>query len=63
MLLSAVPHVIVGFKRTWDINLGLSLGQELMQRKLDFAISGLTSSNCMTIYLGQFRFGATQSRL
>jgi len=54
--LSALLHVLVGLKRTWDMKLtmGVKSGQ------LNLAISGLMLLTFMTIHLFQFRFGDTQ---
>jgi hypothetical protein len=56
ILLSAVLHVFVALKRTWDMKLkmGIRSGQ------LNLAITGVTLLTFMTIHLFQFRFGATQ---
>jgi len=60
ILLSALLHVFVGLKRTWDIKLknGI-LGGKLSE--LNLAISGVMLLTFMTIHLFQFRFGDTQS--
>jgi hypothetical protein len=56
ILLSALLHVFVALKRTWDFNLkgGICNG------KLNLAITGVTLLTFMTIHLFQFRFGETQ---
>merc|ERR1712100_962838 len=56
ILLSALLHVFVALKRTWDFNLkgGICNG------KLNLAITGVTLLTFMTIHLFQFRFGKTQ---
>jgi len=56
ILLSALLHVFVGLKRTWDLKLkmGIRSGQ------LNLAITGVTLLTFMTIHLFQFRFGVTQ---
>merc|ERR1712048_1432191 len=55
VLLSALLHVFVAMKRTWDSKLamGLKSGQ------LNLAISGLMLLTFMTVHLFQFRFGDT----
>merc|ERR1712048_273703 len=55
VLLSALLHVFVAMKRTWDTKLvmGLKSGQ------LNLAISGLMLLTFMTAHLFQFRFGDT----
>jgi len=60
VLLSAVLHVFVGLKRTWDINLKPGA---LQAGKLNLAVTGLALLTFMTIHLFQFRFGATQPYL
>merc|ERR1712048_1025515 len=59
ILLSAMLHVLVGLKRTWDgkIKKGLLSGE------LNLAITGVVLLTFMTIHLIQFRFGATQEYL
>merc|ERR1712146_422073 len=59
VLLSALLHVFVGLKRTWDINLNYGV----KSGKLNLAITGLALLTFMTIHLFQFRFGATQPYL
>merc|ERR1712039_1168581 len=54
--LSALLHVFVGLQRTWDINLGYSIGSG----KLNLALSGITLLTFVMIHLYQFRFGETQ---
>jgi len=56
ILLSALLHVFVALKRTWDLKLkmGIASGQ------LNLAISGVLLLTFMTIHLFQFRFGETQ---
>jgi len=56
VLLSALLHVAVALKRTWDISLNYSVASG----KLNMAISGVTLLTFMTIHLFQFRFGDTQ---
>merc|ERR1719386_502341 len=56
LLLSALLHVFVAMKRTWDI----SLNYTVASGKLNLAISGVTLLTFMTIHLYQYRFGATQ---
>lgn len=56
ILLSAVLHVIVGLKRTWDTNLRKGY---LMQGRLNLAVTGVVLLCFMTVHLFQFRFGAT----
>merc|ERR1719203_515479 len=55
ILLSALLHVFVGLKRTWDMKLtmGIKSGQ------LNLAVTGLSLLTFMTIHLFQFRFGDT----
>jgi len=55
ILLSAVLHVFVALKRTWDLKLkmGFASGQ------LNLAVSGVLLLTFMTIHLFQFRFGDT----
>jgi succinate dehydrogenase hydrophobic anchor subunit len=57
ILLSALLHVFVGMKRTWDMKLSLAKSQGV--GVLNLAISGLTLLTFMTIHLFQFRFGDT----
>merc|ERR1712178_590 len=59
ILLSAVLHVIVGLKRTWDGK----LKKGLLSGELNLAVTGVILLAFMTIHLLQFRFGATQSYL
>jgi len=56
VLLSALLHVAVALKRTWDISLNYSVASG----KLNMAISGVTLLTFMTIHLFQFRFGDTK---
>jgi len=56
ILLSALLHIFVALKRTWDI----SINYTVSSGKLNLAISGITLLTFMTIHLFQFRFGATQ---
>merc|ERR1711879_771021 len=55
VLLSALLHVFVALKRTWDI----SINYTIASGKLNLAISGITLLTFMTIHLFQFRFGET----
>jgi predicted heme/steroid binding protein len=57
ILLSALLHVFVALKRTWDMKLkmGIASGQ------LNLAISGIILLTFMTIHLFQFRFGETST--
>jgi len=56
ILLSALLHVFVALKRTWDI----SINYTIASGKLNLAISGITLLTFMCIHLFQFRFGETQ---
>merc|ERR1719191_1188995 len=56
VLLSALLHVAVGLKRTWDI----SINYTIASGKLNLAISGITLLTFMSIHLFQFRFGDTE---
>merc|ERR1719337_78389 len=56
VLLSAMLHVAVALKRTWDI----SINYTIVSGKLNLAISGLCLLTFMTIHLFQFRFGVTR---
>merc|ERR1712066_226819 len=56
ILLSVLLHVLVGLKRTWDINLTKGIWGP---GTLDLAISGIMLLVFMTIHLIQFRFGDT----
>merc|ERR1719413_153682 len=56
VLLSALLHVFVALKRTWDI----SINYTVASGKLNLAISGITLLTFMCIHLFQFRFGETQ---
>merc|ERR1719265_814972 len=58
ILLSALLHVFVALKRTWDFNLK-PFCQKLSMGNLNLAISGVILLTFMTIHLFQFRFGAT----
>merc|ERR1711933_317084 len=53
ILLSAMLHVLVGLKRTWDMKLKMGI----MSGQLNLAISGVILGAFMTIHLLQFRFG------
>jgi hypothetical protein len=55
ILLSALLHVFVALKRTWDMKLKLGV----MSGQLNLAISGVILLSFMTIHLFQFRFGDT----
>jgi len=55
LLLAAAMHVLVGLKRTVDIN----MGRPLNSGALNMAISGVTLLLFMIVHLFQFRFGAT----
>jgi len=54
--LTAMLHVFVALKRTWDI----SINYTIASGKLNLAISGVTLLSFMTVHLFQFRFGATK---
>merc|ERR1719476_802380 len=56
ILLSALLHVFVALKRTWDI----SINYTIASGKLNLAISGVTLLTFMCIHSFQFRFGETQ---
>jgi len=56
VLLSAILHVAVALKRTWDI----SINYTISSGKMNLAISGVCLLTFMTIHLFQFRFGETQ---
>jgi len=56
VLLSAVMHVVIALKRTYDITSGYALNSG----KWNLAITGILLLVYMTIHLFQFRFGATQ---
>jgi len=56
ILLAVLLHVFVALKRTWDINLGNSIGSG----KLNLAVTGIALLTFMTVHLFQFRFGETQ---
>merc|ERR1712060_426779 len=56
ILLAVLLHVFVALKRTWDINLGYSIGSG----KLNLAVTGIALLTFMTVHLFQFRFGDTQ---
>jgi len=58
ILLSALLHVAVGLKRTWDMKLNLVKTQGM--GSLNLAITGLMLLTFMTIHLFQFRFGDTE---
>jgi hypothetical protein len=53
VLMSALLHVAVALKRTWDISLNYTVGSG----KLNLAFSGIMLLTYMTIHLFQFRFG------
>jgi predicted heme/steroid binding protein len=55
ILLSALLHVFVALKRTWDMKLKMGV----MSGQLNLAISGILLLTFMTIHLFQFRFGDT----
>merc|ERR1712054_398219 len=55
VLLSAILHVAVALKRTWDI----SINYTISSGKMNLAISGVMLLTFMTLHLFQFRFGAT----
>merc|ERR1712013_40031 len=59
VLLSALLHVAVGLKRTWDQKLSAGFAG-VKNGTLNLAISGLALLTFMTIHLFQFRFGATE---
>jgi hypothetical protein len=56
VLLSAIMHVAIALKRTWDITTGYAVSSG----KWNLAITGILLLIYMTIHLFQFRFGATQ---
>jgi len=56
VLLSALLHIIVALKRTWEI----SINYTIASGKMNLAISGVALLTFMTIHLFQFRFGDTQ---
>merc|ERR1712127_662911 len=56
ILLSALLHVFVALKRTWDI----SLNKGIASGALNLAITGVALLTFMTVHLFQFRFGETQ---
>jgi len=53
VLLAAVLHIIVGLKRTWDINRSSSLESG----RLNMAATGIVLLFYMMVHLFQFRFG------
>jgi hypothetical protein len=55
VLISAMLHVAVALKRTWDI----SINYTISSGKMNLAISGVMLLTFMTLHLFQFRFGAT----
>merc|ERR1719160_163791 len=57
VLLSAIMHVVIALKRTWDITTGYAVSSG----KWNLAITGILLLIYMTIHLFQFRFGATQA--
>jgi hypothetical protein len=59
LLLSALLHVFVAMKRTWDI----SLNYTVASGQLNLALTGVLLLTFMTIHLFQFRFGATEPYL
>merc|ERR1712100_1006735 len=59
VLLSALLHVFVALKRTWDI----SFNYTVASGQLNLAITGVVLLTFMTIHLFQFRFGATEPYL
>jgi predicted heme/steroid binding protein len=66
ILLSALLHVFVGLKRTWDLKLTPSsslkdfvVPASPLKNKFNLAFSGLMLLTFMTIHLFQFRFGDT----
>merc|ERR1711865_1124725 len=56
VLLSALLHIFVAMKRTWDI----SLNYTVASGQLNLAITGVLLLTFMTVHLFQFRFGETQ---
>jgi len=56
VLLSAIMHVAIALKRTYDITTGYTI----KSGKWNLAITGILLLVYMTIHLFQFRFGATQ---
>merc|ERR1711972_463409 len=56
VLLSAMLHVCVALKRTWDI----SINYTIASGKMNLAISGVALLTFMTIHLFQFRLGETK---
>jgi len=56
VLLSAIMHVVIALKRTWDITTGYTISSG----KWNLAITGILLLIYMTIHLFQFRFGVTQ---
>jgi len=59
VLLSALLHVFVAMKRTWDI----SLNYTVASGQLNLAITGVVLLTFMTVHLFQFRFGDTEPYL
>lgn len=55
-LLSALLHVFVGLKRTWDMKLKMGV----FSGQLNLAMTGVLLLTFMTIHLFQFRFGETE---
>lgn len=55
--MSAVLHVFVALKRTWDMKLKMGI----MSGALNLAITGVVLLTFMTIHLFQFRFGDTST--
>jgi len=58
VLLSALLHVFVGLKRTWDSRV-MKMQMGIASGEFNLAISGLLLLTFMTIHLQQFRFGDT----
>jgi hypothetical protein len=57
ILLSALLHVFVALKRTWDMKLKMGI----FSGQLNLAITGLILLTFMTVHLFQFRFGQTDN--
>merc|ERR1712193_501642 len=53
VLLSAIMHVAIALKRTYDMKLGMGI----KSGQLNLAITGLSLLTFMSIHLVQFRFG------
>jgi len=60
ILLSALLHVTVALKNTWDVGFDC---KKFKSGKLNLAITGLMLLVFMTVHLLQFRFGATDDYL